>query len=388
MMLCATCGESFESKAALIKHRVNYHPKATTFKCGKKEYRVIAGEKQGTFRCPKCNSQLSGMNNLRRHVGRRCRQSDEFDVSNDLEIISEQSERLDNGPDREQGKAIITENDCLHLDGLGFQVDQKWRVAVCTRCQYIVDPQKIISHILQVHRLTIPDIDQARRTIDAANLRPHLTVRSHSDSNDEDDEDDDNDDDNDDDDKTGFFPGSRAVTGLPVHAGFKCMICLNTYTVKASSMRSHIARHHPADKAAYTPVSVQVFYHRTTGQPQLSYVGVRQDEDESEAFCRAEPLGIPDDLDKLVGDHGFAVENRDRNQFGDKFGAYYCIETVVDFEDLSPWLLKPTAAGFRELMKLSVAYLDNCLKDVKAGFQPILAKIMQDDRKYEVAVMT
>ncbi|KAK9481696.1 hypothetical protein V1527DRAFT_499603 [Lipomyces starkeyi] len=137
-------------------------------------------------------------------------------------------------------------------------------------------------------------------------------------------------------------------------------------------MRSHIARHHPADKAT--------FIHR--GQPQLSYVEVGQDEDESEAFCRAEPLGIPYDLDKLVGDHGFAVENRDRNQFGDKFGAYYCIETVVDFEDLSPWLLKPTAAGFRQLMKLSVAYLDNCLKDVKAGFQPILAKIMQyDDRK-------
>ncbi|KAK9349976.1 hypothetical protein V1523DRAFT_442904 [Lipomyces doorenjongii] len=147
-------------------------------------------------------------------------------------------------------------------------------------------------------------------------------------------------------------------------------------------MRSHIARHHPAEKANYTPVYVQVFYHRTTGQPQLSYVEVRQDEDESEALCRAEPLGIPDDLDKLVGDHGFAIEKRDRNQFGDKFGAYYCIETVIDFEDLSPWLLKPTAAGFRELMKLSVAYLDNCLKDVKAGFQPILAKIMQyDDRK-------
>ncbi|KAK9482148.1 hypothetical protein V1527DRAFT_383993, partial [Lipomyces starkeyi] len=144
-----------------------------------------------------------------------------------------------------------------------------------------------------------------------------------------------------------------------------------------------IARHHPADKATYTPVSVQVFYYRTRGQPQLSYVEVGQkDEDESEAFCRAEPLGIPDDLDKLVGDHGFAVENRDRNQFGDKFGAYYCIETVVDFEDISPWLLNPTAAGFRQLMKLSVAYLDNCLKDVKAGFQPILAKIMQyDDRK-------
>ncbi|KAK9481503.1 hypothetical protein V1527DRAFT_499698 [Lipomyces starkeyi] len=147
-------------------------------------------------------------------------------------------------------------------------------------------------------------------------------------------------------------------------------------------MRSHIAWHHPADKATYIPVSVQVFYHRTRGQPQLSYVEVGHDEDESEAFCRAEPLGIPDDLDKVVGDHGFAVENRDRNQFGDKFGAYYCIETVVDFEDLSPWLLKPTAAGFRQLMKLSVAYLDNCLKDVKAGFQPILAKIMQyDDRK-------
>ncbi|KAK9342115.1 hypothetical protein V1522DRAFT_441104, partial [Lipomyces starkeyi] len=87
-----------------------------------------------------------------------------------------------------------------------------------------------------------------------------------------------------------------------------------------------------------------------------------------------EPLGIPDNLDKLVGDHGFAVEKRDRNQFGDKFGAYYCIETVVDFEDLSPWLLNPTAAGFRELMKLSLAYLDNCLTDVKAGFRPILAK--------------
>ncbi|KAK9481565.1 hypothetical protein V1527DRAFT_432703, partial [Lipomyces starkeyi] len=144
MMLCANCGESFVRKSALIKHRENYHPQATTFKCGNQEYPLIAGDSHGTYRCPRCNSQLSGLNGLRRHVGRFC----EADKSSyTLEIISEQSEYLDNGPDRAQGKAIMTENDCLHLDGLGFQVDQKWRVAVCTRCQYIVDPQKIISHI-------------------------------------------------------------------------------------------------------------------------------------------------------------------------------------------------------------------------------------------------
>ncbi|KAK9311779.1 hypothetical protein V1524DRAFT_411394 [Lipomyces starkeyi] len=79
----------------------------------------------------------------------------------------------------------------------------------------------------------------------------------------------------------------------------------NAYPTASSAVT--LARHHPADRATYTPVSVQVFYHRTTGQPQLSYVEVRQDEDESEAFCRVEQLRIPDDLDKPVGDQGNQV---------------------------------------------------------------------------------
>lgn len=269
------------------------------------------------------------------------------------------------------GCSWLIASDRLSLGSLGLQVDQQWKVATCNHCHYIIDPPKIIQHITKAHKMHIPNTDLARNIIDAANLRPHLAVLSN-------DHDDDDDDDNNDGDNAGFLHGSAAVKGLPVHAGFKCLIFLDVCTLKASSMRAHIARHHPKEPANCAPVSVQVFYDRTVLRPQLCYVEVTEPgEPQPRVSTVSELLGIPVDLDD-VGGHDMAVEGRDRNQFGEKFGAYYLIE-MIDFEELNPWFLKPTMKGFDVLRELTVAYIQDCWAHVKSGFQPLQAKIMKYD---------
>ncbi|KAK9482211.1 hypothetical protein V1527DRAFT_415667 [Lipomyces starkeyi] len=143
-------------------------------------------------------------------------------------------------------------------------------------------------------------------------------------------------------------------------------------------MRAHIARHHPKEPANYAPVSVQVFYDRTVLRPQLCYVEVTEaGEPQPRVSAVSEFLGIPVDLDD-VGGHGMVVEARDRNQFGEKFGAYHLIE-MIDFEELNPQFLKPTVKGFDVLRELTVKYIQGCWAHVKAGFQPLQAKIMKYD---------
>ncbi|KAK9342010.1 hypothetical protein V1522DRAFT_358928, partial [Lipomyces starkeyi] len=68
----------------------------------------------------------------------------------------------------------------------------------------------------------------------------------------------------------------------------------------------------------------------------------------------------------------------DRNQFGEQFGAYHLIK-MIDFEELNFWFLKPTLTGFDVLRELTVAYIQDCWAHVKAGFQPLQAKIMKYD---------
>ncbi|KAK9233691.1 hypothetical protein V1525DRAFT_351435, partial [Lipomyces kononenkoae] len=92
-------------------------------------------------------------------------------------------------------------------------------------------------------------------------------------------------------------------------------------------------------------------------------------------------LGIPEQLDDVVG-HEIPVASRDRNQFGNKFGAYRMISDLGDMKELDTWFLKSRTHGFQGLRKHTTAYLETCWINIKAGFQPILAKIMQyDDNK-------
>ncbi|KAK9241552.1 hypothetical protein V1506DRAFT_465881 [Lipomyces tetrasporus] len=152
-------------------------------------------------------------------------------------------------------------------------------------------------------------------------------------------------------------------------------------------MRAHTARHHPKQDADHTPVSVQAFYARTVLRPQLAYVEVTEaGEGQPRVQAGSTLLGIPADLDD-VGGHGLAVEARDRNQFGDKFGAYHLID-LIDFEELSPWFLRPNVTGFDLLKKLTIAYIQGCWAYFKAGFQPLQAKIMKfdDDKQFFHAV--
>ncbi|KAK9250293.1 hypothetical protein V1507DRAFT_500093 [Lipomyces tetrasporus] len=199
-LICDSCGQAFGKKPSLIKHMKNKHPRGATFKMGDQEYPIIAGAQQGNFECPIYRSQLSGGSGLRRHVV-KC--SANCDADPRLESDSERSEAGDSDhyqEDGDYGETNTRENDSLRLEHLGFEADHQWRVAVCTRSRYA-------------------DIDLVRRQIAAANLRPHLAILRN-------DHDHVDDDDNDKDD-AGFLPGSAAVKGLPVYAGFKCLICLD-----------------------------------------------------------------------------------------------------------------------------------------------------------------
>ncbi|KAK9427010.1 hypothetical protein V1505DRAFT_318287 [Lipomyces doorenjongii] len=367
---CRDCGDRFDARPALYKHRQNYHPQHTTFKVGSTEYPIVLGQGNGKFNCPKCNSQVSGLNSLRRHV-LKCGRVDRHDEDALIATIPGSDDGDHETPNEHVDN--IPEIDCLSLEGLGFHVDQRWKVATCRRCRYIVDPQNIINHVQKAHRLNIPNIEQARRGVDAVKLRTHLAVVSHEDegshyymSDDDDDA------------TVWFLPGSRALTGLPVYQGFKCMICLGTCTLTKASMRSHIFRNHRGSEAKhYAPTSVQAFYDRSALQQQLCYVEVSVlDEDENSSH--RQQLHIPADIEQVRG-HDMVVERRDKNQFGDKFGAYHLIENVINFEELKPWFLKPTMKGFQELKRITIAYLHDCWTHVSAGFQPILAKIMQFD---------
>ncbi|KAK9384572.1 hypothetical protein V1515DRAFT_624179 [Lipomyces mesembrius] len=352
---CVTCGEVFEKKTAMYKHRQNKHPKSTTFQVGEREYDLIQGNQNGKFICPICGCPVSGMNNLRRHVI-KC--AEKYESDSNVESTSEHSQS-------DEGEQRITENDCLSLDGLGFHVDHQWKVASCKNCCYIVDPARIIQQVTKANKLAIPDMEQARNTIQASGLRLHLAVLSRSSQHDYLSSDDDREALTHQFSTSGFLPGSTPVKRLPIYLGFKCMIGLDTCTLKQTAMRSHTSRHHPAEEANYTPVSNYV-------------MSKSQFDDEDEYSSHSQELCIPADVEQVRG-HDMVVERRDRNQFGDKFGAHHLLENVINFEELKPWLLKPTMKHFQELKRLTVVYLQDCWTHVRTGFQTILAKVMQFD---------
>ncbi|KAK9241774.1 hypothetical protein V1506DRAFT_569353 [Lipomyces tetrasporus] len=215
IFICDSCGEAFGKKASLKKHREKRHPRGARLR------------RQGKFECPICRSQLSGMRGLHRHVV-KCSANREPEESDSEQGGSEDSDRYDDNEDF--GETAVGDNGkCVHTakrEGASNFKDSlhpQWRVAVCTRCQYIVDPQNIVSHILVVHKLDVADIDRVRRTIAASNLRPHLA-----------------DDDSGDEDNAGFLPGSAAVKGLPVYAGLKCMICLGVFMIELLCDHSYL----------------------------------------------------------------------------------------------------------------------------------------------------
>ncbi|KAK9242702.1 hypothetical protein V1506DRAFT_555903 [Lipomyces tetrasporus] len=359
---CITCGQDFGSKSRLDKHNENYHPKAVAIMVGGKKHELRKAAGSGKFICPRCNLELSGVNGLRRHI-----------------VICENSRRTKDPRMSERSETAndnhsqtIDASECSILQSFGFQIDSQWRVAVCKPCKYIVDPVDIATHISKIHGMVIPDIGKLDSVVRVARLRSHLAVISPgSQANNECISHD-----TDDDEIPAFAPDSNAINGLPVYCGFKCLICQDTCTLKRESMRAHISRQHRGVDGRYATAYVQVFYGRSAACQQLRYVQVSDVNNLAEQRCDSQELGIPEDLDNVAG-HEAAVAARDKNQFGEKFGAYILIKTLHDGEELDLLLLKPRTMGFQALKKYTIAYLKTCWGYVSAGFQPLLAKIMK-----------
>ncbi|KAK9233682.1 hypothetical protein V1525DRAFT_351449, partial [Lipomyces kononenkoae] len=187
--------------------------------------------------------------------------------------------------------------DLSTLQSFGFEVDTQWRVAICKTCKYIVDPVHIVAHISKMHGMDIPDVAKLDSCIGSARLRPHLAVIDRGNEV--------NNEDLSPDLENGEMPafkvGSMPINGLPVYNGFRCLVCNRTCTLKQESMRVHISKKHRQAGGRYSTACVQVFYGRSSECQQLRYIHVSDGTTTNQRTCDIQELGIPEQLDDVVG---------------------------------------------------------------------------------------
>ncbi|KAK9481442.1 hypothetical protein V1527DRAFT_379303, partial [Lipomyces starkeyi] len=98
-------------------------------------------------------------------------------------------------------------------------------------------------------------------------------------------------------------------------------------------------------------------------------------------------FGIPDDIHSVPGHNSTITERKDLNQFGIKFQGYTLLD-IVNLSDLGNILHKAEDQSFEVLKCLCLRMLEESREDTKAGFQPMLGKVMvgepEKDFYYEV----
>ncbi|KAK9482123.1 hypothetical protein V1527DRAFT_447888 [Lipomyces starkeyi] len=361
---CLECGHApFDTKAKLNKHSSSKHRRAESFEFSGVAYPLTVTD-DDMYACPTCMAKIASVRSLRRHMDRHRYRAQEERLP-EREPIQDLSEEIN---DTETLATCGDISEIRSMEDLGFMIEATWKVAVCTRCKFVVDKAVLIDHLKLKHGLDYRDEDAILQVTRQYGLRPHLAIIWDEIAENQVDESDDEDHGSWLFNPTAFRPGSAALRGVPVQDGFKCELCeqrLRHICVKTrQGMRTHYKRHHPGQTVEYHQVRVQAFYGRSNVQSQLRFVQVT--ETETTDMTALSAFGIPDNIHTVPGHDSAVVERKDLNQFGVKFQGYALLETV-DLSDLGNFLHNSQDESFELLKKLSLPLLEASREDTMAG---------------------
>ncbi|KAK9489005.1 hypothetical protein V1508DRAFT_429379 [Lipomyces doorenjongii] len=94
-----------------------------------------------------------------------------------------------------------------------------------------------------------------------------------------------------------------------------------------------------------------------------------------EAQIQTAAFGIPQDIHSIPDRNRTITDKRDLNQFGVKFQGYRLLD-IVDLGELGNHLHKAEDDCFEILKGLCLRLLEASREDTRAGFQPMLGKVM------------
>ncbi|KAK9349615.1 hypothetical protein V1523DRAFT_181017 [Lipomyces doorenjongii] len=368
VLQCTFCNHApFDTKGKLTKHLSSKHRRAATFSFSGETFPLLATD-DNKYVCPTCKAETSSVRSLKRHMGgQNCRGS---------QVIVGPTTYQPGDTQCEHGGATGTIADPHAMADLGFTIDDTWKVAICEQCHFIVDKSMIIDHLKGVHKREILNVDAVMQILRMYHLRPHLAVIWDDTSEDLLDE-------SDDEDRQSYFtppafrPGSGALQRIQIKDGFKCHLCeerLHHMCVTTKEgLRTHHARYHRGEVLEYHATRVQAFYGRSKNVSQLRYVEVMETSDEAQIQTAA--FGIPQDIHSIPDHNSTITDKRDLNQFGVKFQGYTLLD-IVDLGELGNNLHKAEDDSFEILKGLCLRLLEASREDTRAGFQPMLGKVM------------
>ncbi|KAK9371663.1 uncharacterized protein V1513DRAFT_461190 [Lipomyces chichibuensis] len=339
---CLECDHApFDTKAKLNKHSSSKHRRAATFEFSGVAY-PLAMTDDDMYACPTCKAKAASVRSLRCHMDRHRDRAREERLSEREPIQNNQADGI---PEQE----TLTIIEPRTLDDIGFSYEYICKVAICDlSCMGSKSPNaNAVLRVLRMHR-----------------LRPHLVIIWDDAIEDQLDESDDG--------TQGiqlfsppaFRSGSAPLHGIPVQDGFKCQLCEQMLTHVCVTTKKGLRTHYKRTNS---------FYGRSKLQSQLRYVEVRPT-----VTSDSTPLpvfGIPDDVHMVPGHNSTITERKDLNQFGIKFQGYTLLD-IVDLSDLGNLLHKTEDQSFEVLRVLCLRMLDESRAKNKAGFQPMLGKVM------------
>ncbi|KAK9357357.1 hypothetical protein V1504DRAFT_436808 [Lipomyces starkeyi] len=369
---CDKCTHSpFAAKVQLRRHRSRKHREATTFAFNGKQYPLDRSD-GGNYLCPQCKTEISTIDNLRRHIDKVCGKfgltlgPGQQGVETQAEVVRDVAE---NEAASTHGDVLAQITDCRTVADLGFTIEQTWHVSICTRCKFVVDKAMWIEHIEEKHCLQVANADAVWLLRRTCNLMPHLAIVWDESTEDQLDESDDEQEGTSQFNPGAFRPGSAPLEGIPVHDGFKCQLCeqmLSHVRVTTKEGLRTLQEDHRGQTVDYHPVHVQAFYGRSKHQSQLRYVEVGPSQ--TRDCTPLSMFGIPDDVHSVPGHNSTITERKDLNQFGIKFQGYTLLD-IVNLSDLGNILHKPEDQSFEVLKGLCLRMLEESRENTKAGFQ-------------------
>ncbi|KAK9357332.1 hypothetical protein V1504DRAFT_494537 [Lipomyces starkeyi] len=332
---CLECDHApFDIKAKLNKHSSSKHRKAETSEFSGVAYPLTVTD-DDMYACHTCMAKTASVRSLRRQMDRH-------------RYRAYTERRIDDT------ETLVTCGDISEMrsrEDLGFMIEATWKVAISTRCKFVVDKAVLIDRLKLKHGLDNPNEDAILQIARQYALRPHLAIIWDETTENQVDESDDEDHGSSPFNPTAFRPGSVAVRGIPAQDGFKCEVCETPSYLRTKEGM----------------LRVQAFYGRSNVQSQLRSVQVT--ETQSTDMAPLSAFGIPENIHSVPGHNSTVVERKTSTSSALNFTGI----------DLGNFLHNSQDESFERLKKLSLRMPEASREETMAGFQPLLGKVMVGD---------